>query len=131
MDISNFSVKEDAEAVTIRNPSPGEDLLNDNGEPMQVFVVGSDSAAFRRIKSDMFAKNRKAKNVSFDRAEAQSLEVLALATTDFKNIQLDGEALEYSKQAAIDLYRAYPWIKEQVDEAIVNRSDFLTGSGKN
>ncbi|MCP4257648.1 MAG: hypothetical protein GY774_09010, partial [Planctomycetes bacterium] len=84
MDISNFSVKENPEAVTLRNPETGEDLLNDNGEPMQILVVGSDSAAFRRIKSDMFAKNRKAKNVTFDRAEAQSLEVLALATTEFK-----------------------------------------------
>lgn len=130
MDISNFRVDENPLAVTLRNPQTGEDLCNDKGEAMQVCVVGADSAAFRSIKSGMFTKNRKAKNVTFERAEAQSLEVLALATTKFMNLQFDGKSLEYSKQAAIDLYRDYSWIKEQIDEAIVNRADFLGNSGE-
>lgn len=130
MDISNFSINESPIAVTLRNPESGEDLQNDKGAPMQIFVVGADSAAFRRIKSESFAKNRKAKNIRFEQAEAQSFELLAKATTEFKNLMFNGSALEYSVEAAIDLYRKFPWIKEQVDEAIVDRANFLENSGK-
>lgn len=130
MDINSFSINESPISVTLRNPVTGEDLLNDKGDLMQVMVVNSDSTKFRGIKSSMFAKNRKSKNVTFERAEAQSFEILALATTEFKGLQIGGDILKYSKDAAISLYKEYPWIKEQIDDAIVDRSVFLTNSGK-
>jgi hypothetical protein len=40
-------------------------------------------------------------------------------------LTLEGEELECSRENVLRVYREYPWIKEQVESAVMERANFL------
>jgi hypothetical protein len=107
-----------------------------------VEVLGRDSAEWRRLNAD-HQRRRIAKmtkggtfrmgSLSLEEIERESIELLASCTKswrdgDKKTLTINGEEIPFSKEAAIRVYTAYPWIFEQVDAAVTDRANFIKRS---
>lgn len=133
MDISSFNFKDAEPAVLeLLNPSDGTVLMNDAGdEPLTITLYGSDSDTFRKAVRAYGNKklNQKGnKKQSVEELEQTSSRLLANVTQCWSNIVESGELLECTEKNAMHLYTEYPWIREQVDEFVNERSNFLTGA---
>ena len=104
-----------------------------NGEPVGVFITlaGADSSAHRQATAAI-AKRRmngvkgfRAKSFDPEKFEAESIEVLAACTLDWKGVFLDGAPLACSRDNAIMMYTRFPWLREQVDQFISDRAAYL------
>jgi hypothetical protein len=108
--------------------------------PLGVFVslVGKDSTVFRehirRNGNDRLRKQalqqRRGKDVdvpTYEKIEAEAIELLAVCTTGWRNVEYRGVTLPFSQVNAAVIYRDLPWIREQVDEAIGDIENFMPG----
>jgi len=134
MDLSNFNVEKMAEQgawLELENPESGEVLESDDGEPIAIKVLGTDSKAWRN-KNRQFQQRRiakmarsRSKQIDYTMSDEDACELLSECTVDWRGIVDDGEELEFSKEAAESLYLKYIWIREQVDSFIGDRANFF------
>lgn len=116
-----------------------------------ITVLGRDSEEFKRVQSDY----NRARVSRVQRAggrmpaidpkeiENEQIDMLAACTKSWRTVDLkssadpkpaepivllNGEKLECSAKNAARLYRGYPWAREQIDEAVTNRANFLKPS---
>lgn len=124
MDLQSLKFNDETK-FQLRHPVTDEPLENDKGEPMLIGIVGTDSQTYRKLirKLNEEKLKRRSKSVDLDKAEQEALDILVGCTTSFENIQVAGKAIKVDE--AESLYREYRWIKEQVDRAIGDRSNFL------
>jgi hypothetical protein len=134
MDLSSLKVATDATPLEIVNPATGLVLTNDTGEPMRLLVIGTDSDVYLKFANEQMNKrlkkaatNRKL-TITAEEADAEALARTAVCVVGFENLQLNGQPLEYSKQAVTDLLRDYPPIREQVEDFVNDRTNFLKQS---
>lgn len=107
-------------------------------KPLGVFitVLGKDSSAFRdhtrekvneRLRRN-FEAQRKGKDQpipTIDQSEKEAAELLAAVTVSWRNVTVNGEALECTSANAKRLYLDHHWIREQVDEAVADLGNFM------
>lgn len=119
--------------VELRGPD-GSQLFNDDETPMTIGVIGADSdeavkarntSANRRISAGPRAK------ITAESLDSDAASYLAKLTKRW-NITMGGTKPECTTQAALSLYndKALAFIREQVDAAIGERTNFLKGSPK-
>lgn len=100
----------------------------ETGEPSGGFMllIGAESAEFAKITHRMAnAKAKRRGPMTSETAEADNLDLLAACTMDWKGIEDAGEPVPFSREAARELYKAYPSLRAQVDRAIGDRAAFL------
>lgn len=125
------------DVVSAANTGVEVDLLHPvTNEPigMKIKVIGRDSDEFRRLSNaqsrrrvnKMSKGGFRATNANLEDVEAEGIELLAACTKGWTNVVVSGKVIPFSKEAAVDLYTKYPWIKEQVDTAIGDRALFIT-----
>lgn len=117
--------------LTLEHPGTGEKLhCDEDNSPMTITVVGQESEAFRKTLakiSNREMRGRK-KNVTFEKTEEQSCELLAACTIGW-NIEVGENGLEaFSEKAVYDLYLKIPWVRKQVDEFIGVDANFLASA---
>ncbi len=102
-----------------------------DGRPSGAFirVHGSDSRVFRdiQIENAREAQERGIRRVSPltpDEIDERNIQTLARCTLGWRGID---DAPEFSKEAAADIYRSYPGIREQISVAIADRANFTHG----
>jgi hypothetical protein len=147
MALAKFSPKKNAEAgveVAILNP--------ETDQPLGVFITvyGSDSEKFKSIQRrqtnrrlELAARNRGKKKaaITAEAIEAEGMELLVACTACWKSEvkDADGKVTGYRPQVELDddewldctpqnvqrLYEELPWLKEQIDQEIGDRSNFL------
>lgn len=129
MDIASLDPGKGTFALELRHPATGAPL------GATVTLYGQDSAAFRnkalelqRRRLDRLAKRGKLDAADPVGLEEDGIELLAAVTEGWAGIEEAGKPLVHCEAAAIDLYRRMRWIREQVDEAVHNRANFLQGS---
>lgn len=102
-------------------------------EPVGVFITlaGADSAIHRKATATI-AKRRLSNTKGFrnraldpEKFEAEGIEVLAACTLGWKGVVVDGAPLPCSRDNAIMLYTRFPWLREQVDQFVSDRSVYL------
>lgn len=136
MDLSNLISDESVEIV-IRHPGTGADLIAENGEPVTIRIFGRDSEVFRNHQKSVVNKrlqqsNRKAA-ASVEQMEIDAINTLAACIAGWTNIDVPGKAgmpLEYNRSNARLLVSKVIWLREQIDEAIGDRANFLQASEK-
>ena len=129
MDLSKFdtsAANETGVSLTLVDPSTGEDLAND-GKKTKIWLVGKDSKEFRAFKMEQANKYRQ-KQPTPAQNERMSIEVLVRCTRRLENVLVDGVVLEHSFETTFDLYKRFGFIKDQVDEFIVDNNNFLGNS---
>lgn len=111
--------------LVLRNPKTDAEL------PGRIKLLGADSEVYRERARD-FARARAARlnklrklSITPEELEAEGIELLVAVTVGWSGITRDGEEFVYSPDNARELYRKYPWIREQVDAAVGDRANFL------
>lgn len=132
MDLSTLDTTSAAETgatLIVRHPVTGEDLKGEDGNPMTLTLLGADSGAFKRAVSDSMKSNKGRKDLSIADAERSTVDMLARVTTGMSdNWTWDKEPFPFSKENIKRLYTERPWMREQVDAFIADRSNFLDAS---
>lgn len=101
-------------------------LLIDTGVESGAFitVLGGDSDVFHEIQLERARDNLDRRvPMTPEEVDEQGLLTLARCTVSW---ELDG-APPFTQKAAVELYRQYPAIREQVNVAIARRANFLKG----
>lgn len=109
---------------------------NPKGEPLDLFVtvVGVDSdtyqEAMRAIEKRAQERARRSgrnRGPSPEETQAAALELIAKSTRKWRgNVKIDGGPLPaFSYEAAMRLYKRWPWLREQADFKIHDRENFL------
>lgn len=134
MDLGNLDFSRTAEEgswLAIEHPVTGEPLTTD-GKPVRMLLLGRDSAAYRKAAHKaQDARLRNAgrsgglRNLSSESLEREGMRVLAACVVRWEGIVVDGEPLEFSPAAALELFDRFDWIRQQVDSFIEDRSNFL------
>jgi len=134
MDLSKYNLEVFAEQGTdmeLMDPISGDVLKQENGEPVTIHVLGMDSKAFKqknreqqRKRTEKMLKSR-ANKVDYSVSDEDRAEMLAAITTGWAGLEEDGKEIEFSEDAAYDLYLKHSWIAEQVDQFILDRANFF------
>lgn len=100
----------------------------------KIRLQGVDSDAFQRAyraqqRRHMDRINRSGKfRATPEQLEAEKIEILAAVTLGWEGIALNGVPFEFNAENARTLYTRYALIREQVDQAVNDRGNFLPGS---
>lgn len=132
MDFSKLDTASPAsagEVLQIKHPATGETL-----EGTTIMLRGSDSPEFQVAAQQIMNKRLAAMNrkgtvyeVSAEVLLRDGIENLVAVTIGWEAIELDGKTLEFSTANARRLYsdKRFPWLREQVDEFVSDRRNFL------
>lgn len=119
----------DTHTFEIKSPVDGKVLTKDNGKPMTVSIYGPYSDHFRKVAHEQ-AKKRltKAKDskteVTLEEYQDFALDTLSATVVDW-DIQFDKKALPFSPEKAKEIFKALPWLIEQVREEQDNLTNFF------
>ena len=133
MDLKNLTTKQEGATLELRHPATGEKLTygKDNDKIMHLILAGVDSDAYkkaqRKVADRRFKQQQKFRQVRLTSAmiEDEAIEILTAVTLGGK-LFMDGKETTVDANNAGDIYREYPWIKEQADAFIEDRSNFLS-----
>lgn len=122
--LDSVKASNDGADLHVVHPSTGEKL------GIVITLAGPDSDVFRKAKRRNTDKRLKAvqkgrEKLSSAELEQEATEILAACTLDWSGIQEGKKDLECTPENASDLYTRYPWIREQVDEFIGDRANFI------
>jgi len=127
MDLSNLNLAVQAEAgysFNVKHPVTEEELDG------VITVRGDESKvvrAFERRKaSEYMKKYNKDKNFIPTPAENDdwNVESAICRVISWKNIELEGQEISFTKENADRVFREYPWLAKQVTEASANLLNF-------
>jgi hypothetical protein len=110
---------------TLKHPSTGEELSG------KIKIIGKDSTKFTQLSEEFKRKAledmKSAKTMAqrMESAQEQSDAILAACTIDWDGMMLDGKDLPFTEANVKMIYTRFSWIKEQIDTAIADRSNFL------
>ena len=134
MDLADLTPKKEPHFVHLHHPVTEEPLLTDDGEPIGVYVVGTDSDEYaererwlidRRIKAaEAKAMGKKPQDFDF---RNEGLETLVSCVKGWKNIILDGEEFAFSAENARKLLLRLRWVRDVLDREMANRANFIKG----
>lgn len=121
LDTTNLAEK--GSTLELRHPVTMEKL------GATILLAGADSHIYRnaqqKIAERRLANGVKSNVSKLDGMQAEGIELLATCTLGWENVVLEGENLAYTKEAAVELYTRFIWIKEQVDRFIHDRANYL------
>ena len=134
MDLSNRKQTNETSTIELYDPETGEVIRNENGTAMTVTVYGKDSKHYRKIDHDItnrnIAKASRAGRVSVtaEQLEAQERERIARCISAW-DITFEGFAPPpLSVGEAERIMRELPWLQEQLESAMADRSAFFKAS---
>ena len=132
--ISNFKANSQAVAVNLRHPETGEDLINDEGTPVQAFVYGKASKKHRDLTDARLQKaivagkdKNKAPEITVDKIRKEGLEWAVGLTSKITGI-VDDDGNEIDTPETITAVLSNPdyyWVLDQINAAIENDSNFF------
>lgn len=105
----------------LTHPGTGESL------GCKLLLAGADSSVYRKNQNRLgMARAKKPKNIpNLEQLTHDSCELLAKCTLNWENLQMDGEQVPYSFEAAMSVYKRFPWLREQAETYIYDRNNYL------
>lgn len=121
MDLTQLNVSDAGSSdMVLRHPATGEDL------DITIKLLGKDSAEYRKAVSKVGnSRINQRKKVTVEQTQQDALDLLVAVTVGWAGMTENGEELEFSPENAKRVYRDYPWIKEQADEFVHDRANFM------
>lgn len=133
MDLSKFNVSKMAEkGASLELLGPDDEPLMHNKKPVTIKLLGTDSKTWRNLNRDRSRKlsaqmqKKGRKKIDFTMSDEDTCEMLAACTLGWEGIDVNDKPLEFSKDAAFDMYMEHLWIREQADAFIGDRANFFT-----
>lgn len=129
-DIGSFSQTDEAkgEFLNLLNPSNGEPLIDSEGNDIGMYLLGKDSTKYRaaqRAVTNRRLNNKASSAITAERIEAEAIEVLSKCVVSWQGIVFNGEEMECNFPNARKLLTESQWVKEQVDDFVAERANFL------
>jgi hypothetical protein len=99
---------------------------------IKITLAGADSDIYRKTVNKNVNKRvqrmKPGQSLPFtaEEQEESGLNLLAVCTLAWEGIVVEGDALPCNKENAKMVYQRFPWIKEQVDQFIGDRANFLS-----
>lgn len=128
MDLKLFDTKTKAnEGVEIEL----RDLRTGKGSGAFIKVLGTDSDRFAELSADRarqvtaILERTGKKELSREEINGLTVDLLVGCTVGWRGLESGGEVFEYSPANARRLYEEFPAIREQINLAIADRSNFL------
>lgn len=131
MDLSELNTVESSNEGAVLepiHPATGEKI------GISITLAGADSERYtkaQRKNTDKRLKNmqkQQRNKMTSAEIEEENLELLAECTLSWENVIYQGDPLDCTKANAKMLYQALPWLKEQIDEFIGDRANFIKDS---
>ena len=97
-----------------------------------ITLAGADSDVYRKMVNKSVNKRvqriKPGQSIPFtaEEQEESGLNLLAACTLAWEGVVVEGETLPCNTENAKMVYRRFPWIKEQVDQFIGDRANFLS-----
>lgn len=139
MDLTSFDTTKQADTgsdleLTLPN---GQLILDEQTKkPWTIRLLGVDSRKYQdaqhRLANKRMSRRAKARGrvaVSSEELEADQLELLVEVTVGWEHIQFNGP-FAFTKDNVRTLYQQFPWIREQAEEFVADRSNFLGESSR-
>lgn len=133
MDLSELKVQDEGKRMELRHPATGELLTyGDKSEKTMYLVIGSsDSETYKKSQRKVIDRRLKQQQ-KFRQARMTAAQLEEEATVSLAEVTYDGRVFLKGKEvkitpgaAAQDLYKEYSWIREQANEFLEDRSNFL------
>lgn len=112
---------------------PVRDINEEVCEGISITLLGKDSKVYQRILRDRqqavlarMQKGRKGAQLDADKLAEDSLDDLVKLTVDWEGIKDDKGELECTPENVRRVYENVPHVREQVEEFIGDRANFLT-----
>lgn len=138
MDLSTLDVAstgDKGQPLHLKHPGTGVGLIDEaTGKPVEIVLLSADSTTFTRLshqqQNERIKKMRGRGKIATTSQEVleDSIELLAAVTKSWSGIVLDGKPLECSPANAKALYTRLPWVREQADDFVNDRVNFLGNS---
>ena len=135
MDLKNLTTTQEGATLELRHPATGEILKyggkKDQDHTMHLILAGADSDIYkkaqRKVTDRRFKQQQKFRHFRLTAAmiEDEAIEILAAVTLGGK-LLMNSKEITVDANNAGDIYREYPWIRDQVDIFIEDRSNFLS-----
>lgn len=131
-DLKTLSVDPDNQqaVLPLLHPNTFAPLIDEKGKEVTITLHGPDSTPVKKARRKIQDKNlsqsakKRKLSLSSEQLELQSLEILVAATASWNNLSYEGDE-KCSPENVRKVYENVPWIREQVDEFISERSHFL------
>lgn len=129
IDLGQFEIGKDGEWLELLHPVTGELIRDEDDGLMRIELVGKDSKEFRKaqraITSRRLKSRSKANRIDADALEHEAVDMLVACTKGWEGFADEGELLEFNPANVRKVYTKYAWIKEQVDEFVDDRGNFM------
>ena len=133
MDLNELKVQEDGKRLDLRHPSTGEILTyGEKDEKTMYLVIGSsDSETYkksqRKIIDRRLKQQQKFRQVRMTAAQFEEEAMFSLAEVTYNGrVFLKGAEVQITPGVvALDLYKNYSWIREQANDFLEDRGNFL------
>jgi hypothetical protein len=137
-DISDFDTVAGADAgavMEVRSPKTGDVLRHEDGRPFTITYHGQDSEAVRsisRAQNDRRAQQnaRTRSPIMSASIERDDIELLVAATMKW-DVVLGGTVPPSNQASYRAAYTKYPWLKDQGDQFVGVRANFIPASRLN
>jgi hypothetical protein len=136
--MDTITLSEAGVELTIKTVDRKSDLTI-GGKPFKVKLLGPDSASYRaqldasnrRAMADAEHRQKFPNEPDRDRTE-DALDFLAALTVSWSDHLVDaaGKPVQFNVANAKAMYKAYPDIRDQVDNFVAKRANFLPPSSK-
>lgn len=124
MDLASLEPASEGVEMQVRHPATNAPV-----DGMAITLLGMDSQ--RAVQMQRAATNRRLKQGihkmkwNAEEIDEDGLQMLAALTTGWRGVELDGQPLECTRENALTLYKRFRWLREQADEFVGERANFL------
>lgn len=147
MDLNKYDYQTKASkpvVMTVTDPTQGGDgakPLKDEqtGEVITISLIGREAKEVQDfeygLRTERLNRSFKIKrgrhnadvdlNINAAQTERDTVAVLAKCTVDWTGIVVDGESLPCTEDNANKLYERFSWLRDQVEDFVNDRSNFL------
>lgn len=133
MDLSAFDTADLANTgavMELRAPD-GTPALQDDGSPITLTLLGEDSDLLTKLRNQQtnaYLRGGPSAKITAEMAQTQEIARFAKATVDWSGVKVDGKALDCTEDNVREVYRKFPWVRDQVRAFIGDRARFMKGS---
>lgn len=126
MDLSSFDLSADESRVMeVRTPNGDVMMQSDGKSPVTISLLSQDCDTMVKARNLSLNLASKRGRATAESVQADSVRLLAKATTAWDGIGIGEDVTPFSYDNAVKLYTEFPFIKEQVDSFVTERSNFL------
>lgn len=123
-----MELKHPATGDVIRKPETSDTPAGQDPPPVTMTLAGQDSERHKRARNAAVTKRLARRNpgkITGEDADAENLDVLVACVISWDGIVDNGEPLDCTAKNVRRIFEKYPWAREQAEQFIADRANYL------